>query len=81
MSESLDACFFVDEPPEIEFRDGMFRITQRVGNYSFERAMSPHVFAKTVWRGEQALALFRSGAKVVQLKGKVDPVDDVLGSH
>ena len=71
--QRLDACFFVDEPPEIEFRDGLFRIVQTIGRYRFERVMSPHVFSKAVWRGEQALALFRNGAEVIELKAKVPP--------
>lgn len=55
----IEACFYIDEPPEIEFVDGMFRITQRVGNYSFERAMQPSTFFKTVALGEEAIRQYQ----------------------
>jgi hypothetical protein len=71
MVRNLEATFFVDEPPEIEFRDGLFRVVTEVGGERFERVMQPSTFARSVWRAEQALALFRNGANVVELKAKV----------
>ena len=68
-----EASYFVDEPPEIVLRDGLFHIRQNIGGECFERVMLPSTFARAVWRAEQALALFRNGANVVELKAKVEP--------
>jgi hypothetical protein len=80
MPEKLDAVFFVGEPPDIEYRDGLFYLRTQVGEYRFERVMQPSTFARAVWRAEQALALFRQGANVVELKAKVDP-EEVAAEH
>jgi len=71
MPVSLEASFYVDEPPEIEYRDGLFFVATTIGGMRFERVMLPSTFAKSVWRSQQALALFRGGANVVELKSKV----------
>jgi hypothetical protein len=76
----LDAIFFVEEPPEIELRDGLFRLSTCIGGYRFERVMLPSTFARAVWRAEQALALFRNGKNVVELKAKVPP-EELAASH
>lgn len=65
------ACFFVDEPPEIEFRDGLFHVIYAAGEKTIERVMLPSVFARTIWRGEQALATFRKGAEVVEIRAAI----------
>jgi hypothetical protein len=80
MPVSLDACFFVEEPPEIELRDGLFYLTTVIGNYRFERVMRPHTFARALWRGEQALSAFRSGSNVVQFGPKAPP-EEVAAGH
>lgn len=48
MPDRIEACFFVEGPPEFEYRDGMFHITHRIGNYSFERCMQPSVFMQAL---------------------------------
>ena len=68
-------AFYVEEPPEIEYRDGLFHVIQIIGDHRYERVMLPHVFAKALWRAEQALSQFRSGANVVELRAKVPPED------
>jgi hypothetical protein len=80
MPLSLEAVFYVEDPPEIEFRDGLFHLATTIGGMRFERVMLPHVFAKSIWRGEQALRLFRSGANVVELRAKV-PDEDCPAAH
>jgi len=65
MPHRLDASFYVEEPPEVEYRDGLFFIVQMVGGYRFERVMRPATFARTVWKFEQALSQFRGNAKVI----------------
>lgn len=77
----LDGSFFVEEPPEVFLRDGLFHVVQNIGGERFERVMLPSTFARTLWRCEQALALFRNGAEVVELRAKVAPEEAVLGGH
>jgi hypothetical protein len=67
---NVEATFFVDEPPEFEYRDGLFRVVVMVGGQRIERVMQPSTFARSVWRAEQALALFRSGANVAKFGPK-----------
>ena len=77
----LDAIIFVESPPEIELRDGLFFLRFQFGTSAqIERVMLPSTFAKFMWRGQQALALFRSGANVVQLGPKV-PDEEIPAAH
>lgn len=73
MPLSSKASYLIEEPPEFELRDGLFYVRQTIGDETYERVMRPSTFARLVWRGEQALALFRSGANVVEIKAKVPP--------
>lgn len=59
-------CYFTSEPPTFEFRGGMFFITHQIGGEMVERAMSPHVFMRTVRRANEALKAYQS-AEVVRL--------------
>lgn len=81
MPLSLEAVFYVEEPPEIELRGGMFHVSQIIGGMRFERVMLPHVFAVSIWRAEQALALFRKGANVVELRAKAPDEDLPVAAH
>jgi hypothetical protein len=64
---NLDARIFITEPPEIEFKDGMFHLRQKISDHCvIERVMSPHVFSKSVRAGQRALALWRGGATVIE---------------
>lgn len=54
MPDRIEACFFVTEPPDIQYRDGMFHIVQVIGNYRFERCMLPATFMQTVVRFVEA---------------------------
>jgi hypothetical protein len=80
MPAQFEACFFVEEPPEIELRDGLFYVVQCVGDYRFERVMRPSTFARAVWRCEQALSAFRSGSNIVEFKAKVAD-EDIAAAH
>lgn len=42
--KSPDACFYVTEPPEFDYREGLFHITVEVGGLRTERVCKPHVF-------------------------------------
>lgn len=53
MPDTIEACFFVEEPPEFEYRNGMFHIVQVVGDYRFERAMAPSVFMLALRRAAE----------------------------
>lgn len=76
MGRSLEASFFVSEPPEISFVGGLFHVVENVGGERIERVYQPSTFARAIWRAEQALALFRHGANVVQIGAKVP--DEVM---
>jgi hypothetical protein len=65
MLPKLDASFFVDEPPEIDYRHGLFHITQTIGDYRFERVMRAHVFLLTLRRAAEAARKHRLGGAVV----------------
>jgi hypothetical protein len=41
---NVEACFFIEEPAELEFRAGMVHVAQQIGGYRFVRVMSPNVF-------------------------------------
>lgn len=65
MSFPVEAIFYVEEPPEVEFRGGMFYVTQTVGGYRFVRVMQPSTLLKAARRFQQAANLFSRGASVI----------------
>jgi hypothetical protein len=79
VGSSLEISFFVSEPPEITYRDGLFFVAANIGGERIERVFTPHAFARAVWRAEQALALFRSGQNVVEFGPKVRREDAANG--
>jgi len=80
MPVSLDAIVYVQDPPEIEIRDGLVFMRFQFGGMVFDRCMLPSTFAKFMWRGDQALRMFRNGANVVELKTKV-PDEELPAAH
>lgn len=59
---SEGAALVCDEVSTIEFRDGLFYLTDRCGGITITRAMRPHTFFKCV-RGAMALVEnFEAGA-------------------
>ena len=64
----FDATIFIEQPPEIEFREGLFFVTDRIGELVIRRCFTPHTFMKMVRRGQKAAAEFHS-ASVVRLAG------------
>ena len=83
MLRELDARFFVDEPPEIEYRDNLFHITQTIGKYRFERVMRPEVYfesiAKAVEIGREHCGA-RRGRVVLLVPRDHDQAASVSGS-
>jgi len=68
-AHDLDAIFYVEKPPRVEFRDGMFRICFDIGKRaSFELAMSPNTFLKMRRASGKVADEFHEGARVVSLK-------------
>jgi hypothetical protein len=78
---SLEACFYVQEPPEIEYRDGMFHLTTVVGEYRFERVMRPHVFMLALRRAAEAARKHRMGGAVVIPFEREDDSEDAAATH
>jgi hypothetical protein len=68
-SKTLDAVFFVKEPPIVSFADGLFYVTFAVGSASrFELVMAPNTFLRMRRAGGDAAAAFHAGShKVVAL--------------
>lgn len=69
---SIDGVFFTDEPPEFEYRDGLFHITQAIGNCRFERVMRPHVFMLTLRRAAEAASKHYGTAEVIDFPKKAN---------
>jgi hypothetical protein len=65
MPEKLDAVFFCEEPPEIEYRSGNFHVVQTIGQYRFERVIPPHTFLKALRRANAAVRAWQGGAEVI----------------
>lgn len=83
----LEACFYVDEAPEFEHRDGLFHITQTIGGYRFERVMRPHVFMQLINKAIECAREHHAGAaKIIDfpeaegaLFKRVYPADKKIG--
>jgi hypothetical protein len=70
---SLEACFFIEEPPEFDYRDGLFHVRQTVGDMVFERVMRPHVFILSLKRAADAAGQhFRGGAEIIDLAKRLE---------
>lgn len=50
---TVEACYFIEEPPEFDYRKGMFHVRQRIGDKTFERVMAPHVFMVALRRAAE----------------------------
>lgn len=72
-NDQLDATILLEEPPEIEFIDGLFYVTDRVGNLVIRRCLRPSTFLKGVRRGMEAAKCFSSGCddfNIAQFPGR-----------
>lgn len=49
-----DACYFVDEPPEFTYAEGLFHVAVNVGGRRIERVMRPHVFMLALRKAAEA---------------------------
>lgn len=64
---ALDASFFVEEPPEFEFHDGLFHITTKIGGCRFERVMRPSVFFEAIAKAVDTSRKYRGRGAVVSI--------------
>lgn len=48
MRDALDAVFFVEHPPTIVYRDGLFHVGYKVGTVRTEFVMPPSVYFKAL---------------------------------
>lgn len=56
----------VEEAPEIEYRNGLFHVIQRIGERRFERVMRPHIFLLGLRRAAEAARKHRfAGAEII----------------
>jgi hypothetical protein len=62
-----DISYFIEEPPEFELRGGLFHITQKIGDQTFERVMRPSVFMVALRRAAEAARKHRfASAEIVE---------------
>jgi hypothetical protein len=62
-----DVCYFISEPPQFEYRGGMFHVTQRFSdNLKIERVMSPHLFMLALRRAAECAKRHKfGGAQII----------------
>jgi hypothetical protein len=71
----VEACFFIEQPPEFEYRNGLFHVTQTVGGYRFERVMRPHIFMLALRRAAECAKAHKfGGAEIIDFPGKDEVV-------
>lgn len=68
MCQRFDATILIERPSEIEFRDGLFHVTDHIGELVIRRCFTPHTFTKMVRDAQMAVSNFY-GADVVRLAG------------
>lgn len=57
----LDVIFYIQKPPAIEFRDGMFHLCYEVGRKAtFEIVMPPKAFMEARMLGSEVLAQWQA---------------------
>lgn len=67
----LDAVFFIQQLPSVEFREGMFHVCYDIGKQAtFEVVMSPNVFLKALKRANKASDEFHAKGDVVGIKAR-----------
>jgi len=71
---NLDAIMYVTEPPEIEYRHGLFFLRQRFSEtFTIERVMSPHVFMLGLRLAAEAAHKHKfGGAEIIRFPAEED---------
>lgn len=78
-NRSLDAVFYIKEPPAVCFEDGLFKVTFQVGvEARFELVMSPNNFLKMRRIAGRAVARFHAGEDNIVALGK--PTDGTVAA-
>lgn len=63
-------AYFIEEPPEFDYRKGLFHVRQRIGNKTFERVMSPYVFMLALRRAAECASKHKfGGAEIINFPG------------
>jgi hypothetical protein len=68
--QNLDATILVERPPEIEIRDGIVYVTDRIGSLTIRRCFRTHTFAVVLAVSSEVLA-----------KWRIDQLDKVVPLH
>lgn len=66
----LEVCVFIERATEVEYRDGMFRVTIYVGENPLRLCVPPNIFLAGLWSASTAAQEFQdscNGPKVVAL--------------
>jgi hypothetical protein len=75
-----DACYYVTDPPEFDYIDGLFHIRQRLDGRIVERVMRPHVFLLALRRAAEVARAHRMGGAVVIPFAREDD-EEAAASH
>lgn len=69
---ACDVTYLVEAPPQIEYRGGLFYLTDHLGGQSICRAMRPSCLRLTIHHAQAILAEFHEaeGANVEKLGGE-----------
>ena len=66
MDNLVGVPVLVEDAPEIEYRNGLFHIIQRIGEHRLERVMRPHIFLLGLRRATMAARQHRfGGAEII----------------
>ena len=76
---SFDACFYIEEPPEFDYRNGLFHIVQtyKQGAMRIERVMRPHTFLRGLRRAAECAKKHKfGGAEIIDFPVKDEAVNN-----
>lgn len=62
----MGAVFVCDDASAIEFKDGLFYLTDKCGNVEIRRAMRPHTFCNCARRAMRLVEEFEQRQTVVE---------------
>jgi hypothetical protein len=68
MRDLLEACVFLERAPDIEYLDGLFRVTIHIGESQLRLCVAPNLFLAGLFAASKAAQVFdeeQHGPKVL----------------
>lgn len=66
MPDPDGACFYVTDPPDVDYIDGLFHVTRTIGGKRCEIVMRPHPFMVTLRRFAECASKHKfGGAEII----------------